>query len=209
MEQPYPIPVGVIEPGDGDPATRMMARITAGTAYARAQGFHGPVVHLNHPDYALYERANIGLPGELLPSQTVCDGATIVRQDDLAASYFTCFDQAAQPVRFFLMTDGQFLDALNLKAGMFVVREGDLQPQELLKDPLTMGVLRVGRHRYDSKGHALKHNVPAILYAWDKDAMEAKAGRGELTDMEKAFFATLMQHQQTTAFLESLSATRQ
>lgn len=78
--------------------------------------------------------------------------------------------------------------ALQLRPGLFVVREGDLTSRELLRDPLSPGVLRVGLHRYDTKGRALKHNVPPILYAWDKDAMEEKAERGEMTDAEKAFF---------------------
>jgi hypothetical protein len=204
----YPIPVGLIEPGDGDPATRLMGRITAGTQYARTQGAIEISVYLNARDIVLYGQATADLPTGAREG-TLCDGAKVCRQDEAGIGCFRAVTRDGEPVAYPLMTDAEYLSAINLLPGMYVVREGALEPQELLKDPLTAGVLRVGKIRYDTKGRALKRNVPAILYAWDKAAMEEKAGRGEMTDMEKAFFAAVIQQQRQTAWLESLTAARQ
>jgi hypothetical protein len=176
--------------------------VTAGTAFARDKGYKNVTVCLTRAEFALYAEANEDLPNALPLDQSICDGAKVTQQHDGQTSYFTGNDPAGKPITFPLMTDAQYVAALMLVPGMFVVREGDLTPRELVRDPLTPGILRVGLHRYDAKGRAVKHKAPVILYAWHKDIMEAKAEAGLLTDMEKALFSSLFSHQ--TTYLECL-----
>lgn len=204
---PYPIPSSVIEPGDNDPATRLIGRLTAGTAFARAKGYKNITVCLTRADFALYAEANEGLPNALPLDQSIYDGAKVSQQLEGQMSYFSGFDFGGKAITFPLMTDGQYVAAVTLVPGMFVVREGDLTPRELVRDPLTPGILRVGLHRYDAKGRAVKHKAPVILYAWHKDVMEAKAEAGLLTDIEKALFSSLFSYQMT--YLESLTSVHQ
>ncbi len=208
---PYPIASSVIEPGDNDPATRLMGRITAGTAYARGLGHTDMTVCLTRSDFALYEHANEGLPNALPLDQSICDGAKVSRLHDGGVSYFQGRDKQGTLVTFPLMSDAQYVGALMLAPGMSVVREGDLEPRELVRDPLTPGVLRVGLHRYDTKGHAVKRKAPAILYAWHKDIIATKIEAGLLTDMEKALFSSLFSSLATsrTDYFQSLASVQQ
>jgi hypothetical protein len=204
---PYPVLSSVIEPGDNDPATRLMGRITAGTGYAREMDYSEMMVCLTRADFALYALANEGLPNALPLDQSVCDGAKVSQMLDGGVSYFQGRDRQGKRLTFPLMSDAQYVASFTLVAGMFVVREGDLEPRELVRDPLTPGVLRVGLHRYDTKGRAVKRKAPAILYAWDKDVMEAKAEAGRLTVMEKTLFSSLFDYKMT--YLESLTSVHQ
>ncbi len=205
---PYPLPVSILEPGDNDPEARLMGRLTAGTAFAKAKGYAGMVICLRPADYALYEHANAFLPvGKSLASMT-CDGAHVEPLRE-GVSYFQGRGQDGQLVVFPVMTDAQYVEAMTLRPGMYVMRAGDPTPCELRADPRRPGVLAVGLHSYDTKGRPHKPTSPAIFYAWDKDAMEDKAERGELTQMELAFFGAVMRRQLETAWTESRSAVRQ
>jgi len=204
---PYEIPVGLIEPGDGSPETRLMGRLAAGTSHGRAAGFTSVTVHLNAADYRLFEKANPGIDPAIW-ALTLSDGAKVERLDD-GVSHFRGRDGEANLVAFPLLTDAQYLEALTLRPGMYVVRAGHLTPCELRSDPLRRGVLRAGLHSYDTKGRPMKLKTPPILYAWDKEAMEGKAERGGLTDSEKTFFMCVMQHQMADAMAESVTASRQ
>jgi hypothetical protein len=196
----YPLPVTVIEPGDGDPATRLMGRVTRGTAHGRAIGCRNVVVSLNMGDYKLYKQANPSISDAVV---TLCDGEDVRCLAMDGTSTVSSVDAAGEICQFPLMSDGQYLSALHLVPGMYVVRKGNLTPRQLTNNSLTVGLLRVGVHRYDSKGRALKRKAPAILYAWDEAAMEAKDEAGQLTDMEKALFASIIQYQRNTALVET------
>jgi len=192
---PYALPVSILEPGDNDPEARLMGRLTAGTAHARATGLTGMLICLSPADYALYARANVILPGGKSLTELTCDGAHIEQLNEGGVSYFQGRNKAGQLVIFPVMTDAQYVEAIELRPGMYVMRAGVPIPVELRSDPRRPGLLTVGLHSYDAKGRAVTANAPAIFYAWDKDAMEEKAERGELTNMELAFFGAVMQHQ--------------
>lgn len=194
----YAILPTVIEPGDNDPATRLMGRITAGTAYARNEGHSHMSVCLTKADFALYALANEGLPNALPLDQSLCDGAKVVQLLDGGVSYFQGRDKAGKLVTFPLLSDTQYVALLKLTPGMVVVREGDLETRELVRDPLTPGILRVGLHRYDTKGHAVKRKAPAILYAWHPEMVATKIEAGLLTEMEKALLSTVFSSLRTS-----------
>lgn len=86
-----------------------MGRITAGTAYARAEGITDLRVWLNGQDFDHYERANADTGGPVPLIQATCDGAKMGRLEEDRASYFTGRDRLGAIANYPLMTDAQYL----------------------------------------------------------------------------------------------------